>query len=196
MTDCIKELYDKIDQPKMGGNKKNGDSSSIMQPIDDLPINEEYFLDIRPNIPQDDEVISEPPFQSLTLNPKGESFLLIDQEGNLKVDSVEQLIHDLDCPDDCKLKVITIIGNSGDGKSYTLNHVKILLVEIYLHLYNTKFMVFQLFFRGREIFKTSKFDEEGTRGIWAAYHPARRLLCLDTPPLHHPNSALLLMKVF
>ena len=128
MTDCIKELYDKIDPlkiTKMGGNKKTEVASSIMQPIDELPIDDECFLDIRPNIPKDDEVKLETPFQSLPLGLKGESFLLIDQEGNLKIDSVEEFIQNLDCQNDCKLKVISIVGNSGDGKSYTLNHVNV-----------------------------------------------------------------------
>lgn len=131
MTDCIKELYNKKDLPnvtKMGGSKKTEVASSIMQPIDELPIDDEYLLDIRPNIPKDDEVKLETPseFQSLTLGLKGESFLLIDQEGNLKIDSVEDFINNLDCTNDCKLKVISIVGNSGDGKSYTLNHVSVL----------------------------------------------------------------------
>lgn len=63
------------------------------------------------------------------------------------------------------------------------------------HYFIIRYLTLQLLFRGHEIFKTSKYAEQGTRGVWAAYQPARRLLCLDTPPIHHKNSSFLLMKV-
>lgn len=34
----------------------------------------------------------------------------------------EELLHRLGC-DDSSVKVVSIFGNTGDGKSYTLNHV-------------------------------------------------------------------------
>ncbi|XP_077302675.1 zinc finger FYVE domain-containing protein 1-like isoform X2 [Arctopsyche grandis] len=174
MTDRTKEASDK--KAKMGGNYHRArPNSSIMQPIEFLVIDDDTLLDISSDMIKDDDVKLETHFHSLPLGLKGESFLLMDQEGNLKINSADEFIQHLDCPNDCKLKVISIVGNSGDGKSHTLNH---------------------LLFRGQEIFKTGKYADEGTRGVWAAYQPARRLLCLDTPPLHHSNSSILLMKIF
>lgn len=57
------------------------------------------------------------------------------------------------------IKVISIFGNTGDGKSYTLN---------------------QCFFRGAEIFRTSSEQKACTVGVWAAYDPSLNILCLDT----------------
>lgn len=55
-----------------------------------------------------------------------------------KVTNEEDFIRKLDCKPDQHLKVVSIFGNTGDGKSHTLNHT---------------------FFYGREVFKTSPAQE-------------------------------------
>lgn len=57
------------------------------------------------------------------------------------------------------VKVISIFGNTGDGKSYTLN---------------------QCFFRGTEVFRTSCEQNSCTAGVWAAFDPSLNVVCLDT----------------
>ena len=66
------------------------------------------------------------------------------------------------CPEDETLKVISIFGNTGDGKSYTLNHT---------------------FFDGKEVFSTSASQVSCTVGIWAAYDENNHLLIVDSEGL-------------
>lgn len=61
-----------------------------------------------------------------------------------------------------KVKVVSIFGNTGEGKSYTMNHV---------------------FFNGEEIFKTSPSQMSCTMGVWAKYDPNLNVICLDTEGL-------------
>lgn len=62
-----------------------------------------------------------------------------------------------------------MVGNTGDGKSHTLNHA---------------------FCGGQEVFKTSSSQTTCTLGVWAAFEPERVYLLLDTegkspsPPAH------------
>lgn len=60
------------------------------------------------------------------------------------------------------VKVLSIFGNTGDGKSHTLNHV---------------------LFGGEEVFKTSAQQTSCTVGVWAAFDPAMGILALDTEGL-------------
>ena len=60
------------------------------------------------------------------------------------------------------MKVVSIFGNTGDGKSYTLNHT---------------------LFAGRQIFSTSSSQVQGTAGIWAAYEPTFNVIAVDTEGL-------------
>lgn len=60
------------------------------------------------------------------------------------------------------LKVVSIFGNTGDGKSHTLNHA---------------------FFDGEEVFCTSESQVSCTVGIWAAYDDKNHLLIMDTEGL-------------
>ena len=78
------------------------------------------------------------------------SFLLVDENEEIQVMNEEDFIRKLDCKPDQYLKVVSIFGNTGDGKSHTLNHT---------------------FFYGREVFKTSPTQESCTVGVWAAYDP-------------------------
>lgn len=103
-------------------------------------------------------------------------------------DDKEQLIYDdhaefsdaLGCPVNRPLKVVAIVGNTGDGKSYTLNHA---------------------FCGGSEVFATSPSQSTCTLGVWAAYLPGKDCLLLDTEGLlgtnaNHNMHRRLLLKVF
>uniref|UniRef100_A0A8C5KCL1 FYVE-type domain-containing protein n=1 Tax=Jaculus jaculus TaxID=51337 RepID=A0A8C5KCL1_JACJA len=50
------------------------------------------------------------------------SFLLVDENEEIQVTNEEDFIRKLDCKPDQHLKVVSIFGNTGDGKSHTLNH--------------------------------------------------------------------------
>ncbi|XP_076243838.1 zinc finger FYVE domain-containing protein 1 [Calliopsis andreniformis] len=108
------------------------------------------------------------------------SFLLIDGQEILRVSSAEQFIEKLNCCEkDLKVKVVSIFGNTGDGKSHTLN---------------------QTFFEGEEVFKTSNEQNSCTLGVWAAFDPLLKVICLDTEGLlgvsiHESERTRLLLKV-
>lgn len=99
-----------------------------------------------------------------TLHPYDEtlSFLLIDAREHLRVSSTEQFYAKLNCAKEAKVKVVSIFGNTGDGKSHTLNRT---------------------FFQGREVFPTSNEQSSCTLGVWAAFDPSLRVICLDTEGL-------------
>ena len=61
-----------------------------------------------------------------------------------------------------EVKVLSVFGNTGDGKSHTLNHI---------------------LFGGETVFYTSKSPSSCTVGVWAAYDPSLSLLALDTEGL-------------
>lgn len=90
------------------------------------------------------------------------SFLLLDGREELRVSTPEIFVKRLGCPMDTKVKVVSIFGNTGDGKSHTMNHT---------------------FFDGEEIFHTSSAQDSCTLGVWAALQPALGVLCLDTEGL-------------
>ncbi|XP_055544254.1 zinc finger FYVE domain-containing protein 1-like isoform X2 [Wyeomyia smithii] len=98
-------------------------------------------------------------------DPKDEramSFLLMDEKENLQLESGEDFCKKLGVAADAKIKVVSVFGNTGDGKSHTLNHA---------------------FFNGHEIFKTSAEQSSCTMGIWAAFNPNNNVICLDTEGL-------------
>jgi zinc finger FYVE domain-containing protein 1 len=64
--------------------------------------------------------------------------------------------------DDKHVKCVSIFGNTGDGKSHTLNHT---------------------FFNGRQIFQTSQKQETCTVGVWCAYDSVTNSLIFDTEGL-------------
>ncbi|XP_014482879.1 PREDICTED: zinc finger FYVE domain-containing protein 1-like [Dinoponera quadriceps] len=91
------------------------------------------------------------------------SFLLLDAQEKLMVSNAKEFLQKLHCVDqDAKVKVVSIFGNTGDGKSHTMN---------------------QTFFRGKEIFKTSNEQDCCTLGVWAAFDPELNVICLDTEGL-------------
>ncbi|CAM4913980.1 unnamed protein product [Rotaria socialis] len=86
-------------------------------------------------------------------------FLLFDADEHLTVNNESEFFHSLKCVKDLSVKCVSIIGNTGDGKSYTLN---------------------QVFFNGEEIFHTSSTADSCTIGIWTALDENHRTLVLDT----------------
>lgn len=68
----------------------------------------------------------------------------------------------LGCRLSTRLKVVSIFGNTGDGKSHTLNHT---------------------FFNGEEMFRTSSDQRACTIGIWVAYSIDYNALVIDTEGL-------------
>ncbi|KAM3911292.1 zinc finger FYVE domain-containing protein 1-like [Leptodactylus fuscus] len=90
------------------------------------------------------------------------SCLLVDEQEDLQVKDVSDLITKLGCSSEQPVKVLSIFGNTGDGKSHTLNH---------------------MFFGGVEVFRTSPSQDSCTIGVWAAYYPDLSLMVLDTEGL-------------
>lgn len=79
-----------------------------------------------------------------------------------KVKDETSFLNLLSCNPDQLLKVVSIFGNTGEGKSHTLNHT---------------------FFMGREVFKTSPTQESCTVGVWAAFDPIHKVVVIDTEGL-------------
>uniref|UniRef100_W5NB36 Si:ch211-11n16.2 n=1 Tax=Lepisosteus oculatus TaxID=7918 RepID=W5NB36_LEPOC len=95
-------------------------------------------------------------------SPGGRSFLLVDDRENLQVHSEAEFLDRLGCQGVQSVKVVSIFGNTGDGKSHTLNHV---------------------LFGGEEVFRTSALQDSCTVGVWAAFDPQLGLVALDTEGL-------------
>lgn len=81
---------------------------------------------------------------------------------NSQVTDEEDFVSRLGCRPEELLKVVSIFGNTGEGKSHTLNHT---------------------FFLAREVFKTSPNQESCTVGVWAAMDPVHRVVVIDTEGL-------------
>ncbi|XP_039624056.1 zinc finger FYVE domain-containing protein 1 [Polypterus senegalus] len=107
---------------------------------------------------QQDELRSPPARKGLAR----ESFLLLNESETLQVKNEAEFLDMLDCHTVDSIKVLSIFGNTGDGKSHTLNHC---------------------LFGGKELFPTSPLQDSCTVGIWAAYEPKLRLIVLDTEGL-------------
>ncbi|XP_073408793.1 zinc finger FYVE domain-containing protein 1 isoform X1 [Dendrobates tinctorius] len=90
------------------------------------------------------------------------SFLLVDETEQIQVEDEDDFLGKLDCSPEDLVKVVSIFGNTGDGKSHTLNHT---------------------FFYGREVFKTSPAQESCTVGVWAAFDPVHKVVVIDTEGL-------------
>lgn len=100
---------------------------------------------------------------SLNLNAdvdnESRSVLLLDDKENLRIHSEDGFLKALNIKPHEKIKVVSIFGNTGEGKSYTMNKV---------------------FFDGEECFKTSMSQTSCTLGVWAMYNPKYNVICLDT----------------
>lgn len=90
------------------------------------------------------------------------SFLLMDGNEELNIPTADLFCKKLGSEPDAKLKVVSVFGNTGDGKSHTMN---------------------QTFFGGEEIFRTSSEQDSCTLGVWAALQSQLGVLCLDTEGL-------------
>ncbi|XP_046904129.1 zinc finger FYVE domain-containing protein 1-like [Hypomesus transpacificus] len=100
--------------------------------------------------------------QRSKLLEKATSFLLVDENEEMQIKDEDSFLKTLNCAPDKLLKVVAIFGNTGEGKSHTLNHT---------------------FFMGREVFKTSPTQESCTVGVWAALDPVHKVVVIDTEGL-------------
>lgn len=95
----------------------------------------------------------------------------------LQVCTADQFTSRLRCDSSAKIKVVSIFGNTGDGKSHTMNNI---------------------FFNGREVFPESAQQDSCTLGVRVAYSPEEQVICLDTEGLlgattrEHQRTRLLL----
>ncbi|GFY72984.1 zinc finger FYVE domain-containing protein 1 [Trichonephila inaurata madagascariensis] len=141
-----------------------------------LNLGDMMSLSSLPDLFQDHEVEAKYKYKNKHKDPQ--SFLLINDKEQLQVKDAEQFIEILGCGSKL-MKVVSIFGNTGDGKSYTLNHT---------------------FFNGKEIFQTSAAQESCTVGVWAAYCPSLGIITIDTEGFlgqaSNPNKrARMLLKV-
>ncbi|XP_023017567.2 zinc finger FYVE domain-containing protein 1 isoform X3 [Leptinotarsa decemlineata] len=90
------------------------------------------------------------------------SVFLLDDSEQLLMKSEGSFLKALNIKPSEKVKVVSIFGNTGEGKSYTLNKV---------------------FFNGEEVFRTSPSQTSCTLGVWAMYNPELKVICLDTEGL-------------
>lgn len=92
------------------------------------------------------------------------SFLLMDQDEIVQVETSADFksLLGTEVTDYTTLKVVSIFGNTGDGKSHTLNHA---------------------FFNGQEVFNVSAKQDSCTIGVWAKFHPKLNALFIDTEGL-------------
>lgn len=101
--------------------------------------------------------------EDLESHPDSPCLLLLDENEKLRVSSAEHFLKCLRIPEEVKkVKVVAIFGNTGEGKSHTMN---------------------QTFFNGEEIFKTSAEQFSCTMGVWAAFDPNFKVICIDTEGL-------------
>lgn len=92
------------------------------------------------------------------------SFLLLDVNDKIGVSDYHELCRKLGCDPSVNAKVVSILGNSGDGKSYALN-------QTFFQHENSE----------EEVFPTSSSsDGRCTFGVWAAFEPRTQTLVLDT----------------
>lgn len=90
------------------------------------------------------------------------SFLLLDEQEVLQVKTSEEFCRKLGCEANTLVKVVSIFGNTGEGKSHTLNYT---------------------FYQCQEIFHTSYTQSSCTIGIWCAYDRKRKVITIDTEGL-------------
>ena len=93
----------------------------------------------------------------------GLSFLLLDVNDKIGVSDYHELCRKLGCDPSVNAKVVSILGNSGDGKSYALN-------QTFFQHENSE---------EEEVFPTSSSsDGRCTFGVWAAFEPRTQTLVL------------------
>lgn len=99
-------------------------------------------------------------------NNNSKSFLLdgqVLQCQGLQISNTEEFLKKLNCVEkDIKVKVVSILGSTCDGKSDTMN---------------------QVFFKGEEVFQISNDQNCCMLGVWTAFDPTLNVICLDTEGL-------------
>ncbi|XP_058809762.1 zinc finger FYVE domain-containing protein 1-like [Phymastichus coffea] len=183
-------IFNHTDSNYLRKNHKINPSPALMQSIDsslaynhnsrlsNLPVNNSSDMSENPSLHGVSSCEIDPKIKRYLCSV--DSFLLIDGNEYLKVTNVDQFIQRLGCVNkELKVKVVSIFGNTGDGKSHTLNHT---------------------FFHGDEIFRTSNEQHSCTLGVWTAFDPIQKVICLDTEGLlgvtNHENvRTRLLLKV-
>lgn len=147
--------------------KVENQNPSIMEPMESLTFVKEEAL--RPDLVSGTDFKSIPFINTVSENQydssdysNRRSFLLMDEQENLQVATPELFCKRLRSSDNDKIKVVSIFGNTGDGKSHTMNHT---------------------FFCGEEVFKTSSEQNSCTIGVYAAMQNQLGVLCLDTEGL-------------
>ena len=100
----------------------------------------------------------------LSVSDVSAAFLLMDQDEKVQVGTGAELrcLLGPEVSEHTSLKVVSIFGNTGDGKSHTFNHA---------------------FFEGQEIFNVSAKQVSCTIGVWAKFHPKLNALFIDTEGL-------------
>ena len=141
--------------------------SAIMASLDPVMHINDHVETVKKSLP---DVLSNE-LQSLSLVADREnnrlSFLLLDGEDNLSVSGYQEFCRKLGCESSTKTKVVSIVGNAGDGKSYALN-------KIFFHNEDAEH-------HEEEAFSTSASSEGScTLGVWAAFEPRTQTLVLDT----------------
>lgn len=94
--------------------------------------------------------------------PVHSSTPLVDDKEVLQVSSADEFASRLGCTPETPVKVVSIFGNTGEGKSHTLN---------------------QAFYGGEKVFQVSPQQQSCTMGVWAAHCPDQGLLTIDTEGL-------------
>ncbi|XP_064621754.1 zinc finger FYVE domain-containing protein 1-like isoform X2 [Lineus longissimus] len=87
------------------------------------------------------------------------SFPIVNEQEELQVESEKDFFLRLGISNETDVKVVSIFGNTGDGKSYTLNHT---------------------FFGGQEVFTTCPSQSSCTIGVWCAYSKENKAIIVDT----------------
>lgn len=95
-------------------------------------------------------------------NRQSDCFLLINEQELLQVKTAEEFVAKLGCDARTFVKVVAIFGNTGEGKSHTLNYT---------------------FFNCEPVFHTSPTQNSCTIGIWCAYDRRRKVITIDTEGL-------------
>lgn len=137
-------------------------SPCILNSLDPVDINLTHKMS------ESDEPIFTCDLESLNLlndikeSVETKSVHLLNDNENLLLDSEQKFLSELGIEKRKKIKVVAIFGNTGEGKSHTLNHA---------------------FFDGEDIFKTSTSQISCTMGVWAMFNQKYNVLFLDTEGL-------------
>ncbi|XP_019742667.1 zinc finger FYVE domain-containing protein 1-like [Hippocampus comes] len=140
-----------------GGNKKKHQLISYL-----LPPKHTELKFVQASVQPAVQIADEQKSLKAELLENVSSFLLVDENEEMQIKDDVAFVKKLNCGARQLLKVVSIFGNTGEGKSHTLNHT---------------------FFMGREVFKTSPTQESCTVGVWAAFDPFHNVVVIDTEGL-------------